>query len=217
MQNTKILEMISNGQIENLKVLLQDEIFQKELSSVPGAKQRYSAMKRYFRYNVGTVQETLQKPCKITYAENEYYSFLDGYSLALTKESIGEIEEYDNSRGDYFNVGKLFPNNGKMNYVNLNEAMAKAKSLGYKYRKDELGQNEFQYLLHYNSSYYKIGILDQAYSIINDGEKAEVYYIDEKAPLVIKNSIGIVLLLPVRDLKQNGFKDKTVIDILPAA
>ncbi|MCD7996417.1 MAG: hypothetical protein LUH21_04200 [Clostridiales bacterium] len=217
MQNTKILEMINNGKIEDLKAILRDEIYQKEVSTTLGAKQRYAAMKRYFKYNLGTVEERLQKPCRITYDDKEYYSFLDGYSFALTTESIGVLEEYDNSKGDYFDIRKLLPNNGRMNYVNLNEVMAEAKSAGYKYRKDELGQNEFHYLMHYNGGYYKIGILDQAYSIINNGEKAEVYYIDEKAPLVIKNSIGIVLLLPVRDLKQNGFEDKTVIDVLHAA
>ena len=31
MQNTKVLEMINNGQIEELKTLLQDEIFTDSL------------------------------------------------------------------------------------------------------------------------------------------------------------------------------------------
>ena len=41
MQNTKILEMLNNGQIEELKALIQEEIFTNELKSKPGAKQRY--------------------------------------------------------------------------------------------------------------------------------------------------------------------------------
>ena len=45
MQNTKILEMLNNGQIEELKALIQEEIFTNELKSKPGAKQRYLAMK----------------------------------------------------------------------------------------------------------------------------------------------------------------------------
>ena len=49
MQNTKVLEMINNGQIEELKALLQDEIFADSLKGNGNAKKRYSAMKRYFK------------------------------------------------------------------------------------------------------------------------------------------------------------------------
>ena len=44
MQNTKVLEMINNGQIEELKSLLQDEIFTDSLKGDGNAKKRYSAM-----------------------------------------------------------------------------------------------------------------------------------------------------------------------------
>lgn len=52
MDNTKILEMLNGGQIEELKGKIQDEIFQEELKKSEGtdAKKRYSAMKRYFKY-----------------------------------------------------------------------------------------------------------------------------------------------------------------------
>ena len=46
MQNTKVLEMINNGQIEELKALLQDEIFTDSLKGNGNAKKRYSAMKK---------------------------------------------------------------------------------------------------------------------------------------------------------------------------
>lgn len=36
MQNTKILEMIDNGQIAELKALIQDEIFTDKLKKNPG-------------------------------------------------------------------------------------------------------------------------------------------------------------------------------------
>ena len=52
MNNTKILEMLNNGQIEELKEKIQDEIFQNELKKSDGtnAKKRHTAMKRYFKY-----------------------------------------------------------------------------------------------------------------------------------------------------------------------
>lgn len=36
MQNTKILEMINDGQIEKLKALIQEEIFTDGLKNKPG-------------------------------------------------------------------------------------------------------------------------------------------------------------------------------------
>ena len=46
MNGKYVLEMIENGKIEELKKAAMDEIYQKEISSTPGAKQRYTAMKR---------------------------------------------------------------------------------------------------------------------------------------------------------------------------
>ena len=50
MKNDKILKMIENGQIDELKKELRDEIFQDEIKKQPSMKERYSAMKRYFKY-----------------------------------------------------------------------------------------------------------------------------------------------------------------------
>jgi len=66
MQNTKILELLNNGQVEELKAMIQDEIFQDEIKTVPGAKQRYAAMKKYFKYQENE-KESLQKPCKVNF------------------------------------------------------------------------------------------------------------------------------------------------------
>ena len=99
MQNTKVLEMINNGQIEELKALLQDEIFADSLKGNGNAKKRYSAMKRYFKYSDNT-NKALNLPCKdIEVSGNTYNSFVDGYTLVLTTESIGEMESYDNTSG----------------------------------------------------------------------------------------------------------------------
>ena len=40
MQNTKVLEMINNGQIEELKALLQDEIFTDSLKGNGNRKEK---------------------------------------------------------------------------------------------------------------------------------------------------------------------------------
>ena len=94
MNNTKILEMLNNGQIEELKEKIQDEIFQNELKKSDGtnAKKRYTAMKRYFKY-VGGFDDRLLYPYKnlpveIHGEKKEMNCFLDGYSFVLTPESI---------------------------------------------------------------------------------------------------------------------------------
>lgn len=47
MKNTKILEMINNGEIEELKQILSSEIYADSLKGNRTTKKRYAAMKRY--------------------------------------------------------------------------------------------------------------------------------------------------------------------------
>lgn len=57
MQNSKILEMLDKGQTEELKSLLQDEIYANSLKSNPSAKKRYAAMKvRRDRFSLSHVK-----------------------------------------------------------------------------------------------------------------------------------------------------------------
>ena len=200
MKNEYILELLEDGKIEELKKLVQDEIYQKALTSTPGAKQRYAAMKRYFKYETSSIAPRMCKPCKIEFQGVEYYSFLDGYSIALTTENIGDIEEFNTSDGEYYKIAQMinFNNATTVEKINLNSVLAEAKSKGYKYKKSEIGNNgDFTTVWNYKDAYYKVGILEQAYSLINDGEEAEVYYINPKAPIYIKTSIGIAVVLPV--------------------
>ena len=56
--------MLDKGQTEELKSLLQDEIYANSLKSNPSAKKRYAAMKRYLK----TISETrpiLTKPWEV--------------------------------------------------------------------------------------------------------------------------------------------------------
>lgn len=207
MKNEKILEMMSNGKIEELKRMLQEEIYSNSLNSSKGEKQRYQAMKRYFKFVDSYKSESMQKPCKV----NEYYSFLDGFSAVLTNENIGEIEEYDNSKNDYFKVDSLLKVEGKTEKINLNQVLADAKAKGYKFKKDEVANSQdFKYVFKYKDGYYKIGILDQAYSIINDGELAEVTYQKELAPLLIETTIGKCIVLPVN---VKSITNQTVVEL----
>ena len=71
MKNTKVLEMLNDGKIEELKALLQDEIFAEGLKGNGNAKKRYSAMKKYFTYTKHN-NPALNIPCvvKETYKDH---------------------------------------------------------------------------------------------------------------------------------------------------
>lgn len=66
MRNVKVLEMLNDGKVEDLKKMLQDEIHQESLKGKPNAKKRYTAMKKYFSY-YGSGREAMQKPCVIEF------------------------------------------------------------------------------------------------------------------------------------------------------
>lgn len=193
-----ILEMLNEGRTEELKALLSDEIYKSEIQDKDG-RNRYSAMKRFFRFADKNLREALKKPCKdIEYNGKLYNCFIDGYCFALTTESIGTMENYDNSKNDYFNVGRCISFNGDIEKLDLNSILATAKSKGYKYKKSEVSIKRGLYFFKYKETYYKISFLDKAFSIINDGEEAEVYYLGKKDVLIIKNTIGVVGICPMK-------------------
>lgn len=198
MQNTKILEMINNGQIEELKTLIQEEIFTDGLKNKPGAKQRYAAMKKYFSY-VKNGNPACTMPCVIDFEGEKYTSFVNGYSIALTKETSGEMELFENPN-KYLNVEEMVVFDGEEKEIDFNAIIAEAKSKGYKLKKSEVEQGgDFKYAFHYDNAYFKVGLLDSTYCIIDDGEKATVWHPGsrkEYSPIIIRNNIGVCVVLP---------------------
>lgn len=197
MKAEKILEMLYNNQIEPLKALLMDEVYKNNLIDC-GAKQRYSAMKRFFKYTT-SYRDMFKKPCKnIDYQGTLYNSFASNDCAVLTGEDIGEIDSYDNRDGDYINMNKIITLSDKTEItIHLDEILARAAALGYKYSKKEL-ETGYKYVLQINNTYYKIGLIDKSYSIIKDGTIPKIYInkSNKKSQLIIKNNIGICLVCP---------------------
>lgn len=215
MNNKYILEMLESGKIAALKKAVQDEIYQKELNSTPGAKRRYAAMKRYFRF-ADDRNDVACKPKQV----GEFACFCDGFTAVRTKESMNAMPQYDDSKSPYINLNKIMDVESVSDYteeINFNEVLAESKSKGYKFKKNEVIQgNDFTIGFFYNGAYFKVGLLDQAFSIINDGEKARVYSSGKAtAPIKIITSIGECVLLPVKpkDTDEN-FASKTVIKVI---
>lgn len=209
MQNTQILKMIENGEIEELKRILRDEIYQNSLSRNPDVKSRYSAMKRFFKY-VNSTLPSFHFPRKNVVVQGKTYtSFLDGYCFALTTESIGEIEPFDAEKAgsSYPDVSKYVGSDArKSGKIDLSKAIATAKAKGYSYKKDEVSDN-WKYSFSLYDGFFKVGLIDKVFSIIDDGEPAEFYYAGPVSLLLIKTSIGIGGILPfkkVGDYNEEG-------------
>ena len=189
------LELITKGRIEELVAKLRDEIYINSLKRKPNAKKRYSAMKKFFTL-ADSVREVCQKPCKIEFDGKEYTSFTNSYTLVLTTEDSGELELFDTENGTYPDVGRLIRFEGEERKIDLNKVIAEAKSQGYKLRKYEFFSNHC--LMHYDGAYFRIPLIDSAYGIIAEDGEVSVYHGDSyRKPLVIKNDIGIAVIMPI--------------------
>lgn len=196
MRTQKILEMLNKGQIDELRAALEDELYQDSLKINPSAKKRYTAMKKYFSYT-DSAREVLCKPCAIEFETKPYTSFTNSWSLVLTTEDTGEIELYNTENGKYPDVGRLVRFDGIKKKIDINKVIAEAKSKGYKLNKKEVGPG-FKYLMMYDDTYYKIGLLDASYRIIDNGGVAMTYHpYGEKMPLTIQTDIGLCMIMPV--------------------
>ena len=196
--------------------MLQDEIFTETLNGKTGAKKRYSAMKKYFTFGKNEIRDDFKKPCVIDFEGEKYTSFCNRYSVVLTKEKAGEMEHFENTE-KYINVTKMIEYKGTKREIDFTRILAEVKSKGYKLKKSEVKIDEdFKYVLKYDGAYFKIGLLDATYSIIDNGEKAEVYHQDgvRTSPIIIKNNIGIALILPI-NYKENIFENigKIVVEV----
>ena len=212
MQAQKILEMLNNGKINELIAELQDEIYQESLKRKPNAKKRYTAMKKYFSYT-DSGREVLKKPCAIEFEGEKYTSFTNSWSLVLTKEDIGEIELFDEANGKYPDVGRLLRFDGIKRKVDFGKLFAEAKSKGYKLNKTEVNAG-FKYLLHYDGTYYKVGLVDMSYRIIDTGEEAMVYYPDgKKMPMTIQTDLGFCMIMPVWIKDEDNLEEKVIIEM----
>ena len=196
MRNTIVLAMLATGQIEELKAKLRDEIYEESLKAKPNAKKRYTAMKKYFGY-VSSVREACTKPAVIEFEGKQYTSFCNSYSLVLTTESCGEMEMFDTAAGNYPDVTRLIHFDGTEEKIDISKVIAKAKSQGYKLKKSAVHDNT--YLMFYEGNYYRIGLVDSTYGIIDDGGEATVYHVpNSMRPLVLKNNLGVAVIMPMR-------------------
>lgn len=194
MKSSKVLEMLKQNRIEELMPELKDEIFTESLKGNTSAKKRYAAMKRYLK-TISESRPILTKPCEVEFEGRKYNSFTNTYSLALTNDTCGEIEMCDEPER-YPDVTRLIPLGGEENTFDFRKVLAEAKSQGYKYTKTAIHSNDF--LMRYRENYFRIGLVDVTYGILDDGEETAVYFNGHNRPLTIKTEFGCGLILPIR-------------------
>lgn len=220
MKSEKILDMLNAGQIEELKEKLADEIYTENLKEKPNAKKRYAAMKRFYKYTQNNYPESIKAPAKnlsLTIYDDPVLmtSFMSRYGVALTREDIGTMEDFSTLYPDkeYVNVQGLFTDfNGYQTKeeINVEDILARAKALGYRYSKKEITPGEQQYFWNYRDAYYAIGFLDQMYSIVADKFPAIMYYINNTSITWLETTIGICGILPAR-MTENVKSHKIII------
>lgn len=194
MKSSKVLEMLHQNRIEELKQELQDEIFTESLKGKPNAKKRYAAMKKYLK-TISESRPILTKPCAIEFEGKLYNAFTNSYSLVLTTETCGEIEMCDEP-DRYPDITRLISFNGDEGKIDFNKVLAEAKSKGYKYSKNSIYKND--YLMFFKGAYFRIALIDITYGIVDDGTEVEVYGNGANRPITIQNDIGIAMIMPVR-------------------
>ena len=209
MTNTKILEMLIAGEIELLKSAIQEEIRLDELGKKSGgAKNRAAAMKKFFKFPT-TNKATCNYPCEnVEVLGKIYNSFMTPCSFALTTEDIpGDMEKFNpDTMGEYFKINRVTNTYDATSTekIDISKIFAAAKSQGYKFKKAELGCKT-PYYFEYKGDYFKIGLLEQAFKIIDDGKTATVYYRIKNGMIHIETSVGLVGILPTIYKDKNEF------------
>lgn len=165
-------------------------------------------MKKYFTY-ARTVREVCQKPAIIDFEGKPHTSFCNSHSLALTTEPCGAIELYTDS--NYPDVGRLVKRDSIPKKIDFSKVFAEAKSKGYKVTKAEVNGTPNKFLMHYDGAYFRLGLFDITYRIIDNGEPVTVYHKEGSnvAPITVENELGVAMVLPVRCtdefVEENGF------------
>lgn len=228
MTNEKILQYLNDGKYDELKKVLLDEVYKKTCSV--DKKKRYNAMKRYIRDRSKEREINFRYPCEevdvnLHFINGRVNCFMTPQYFVFTKEDLGQLEtfNYKYPKENYFDesynriLGNIQDFCTLENIIDLNKVFVIGKSKGYKFTKQNLFIGELDknvYILNYKNHYYNLALLDESFSIINDGKIAKSFISENKTfPLVIKNDIGVVILFPMYPKESFLFEDKcTVID-----
>lgn len=186
-------------------------------------KTRQTAMKRYFKYAVNeNGNYNLLYPYKdyetnlVSGTKERFNVFCDRYSLVFTREELGEMETYqDHAEKDYplQLLQNILTCREKVHAADIHGFLENARDIGYTYKGSECRTSgNFTYVWKYRDTYGKVGILDQAFKIIDDGYPAWISNEGYNKPLILETSIGVCAVSPV--VYTSSSKSHKVLEIL---
>jgi hypothetical protein len=197
MEPKYILEMIEENRIEELKVFLNEEIKQQEIKLIPGVSARYKAMKEFYKY-VYDDKPFFNAVSKVKIGGEKYNLIFDPYSIVFTKESVGTIPTYEKKNiPDVMTFLSVDTSESTVMDIDMEEILYKGKKQGYKRLEREMKYGKGgRYYLSGENNFYKFGLIDKAFSIINDGTSAKVFEIPKV--IYIKTTLGMAIVLGLR-------------------
>lgn len=187
----------------------------KTLNNTKLLESRLKAAQKYFTYHKNDISECTQLPCPVIFDNKPFMSFMNGFSIALTKDRI-EMETVKDI-DSYPDVSKIMPLIEETKTIDLHSAFAKAKENGYKLIKSEVSDN-VTHFFKYGNMYYSIGLTDINFRIIDDGKPQKIqteaiWCKQGKYPaLIIKTSVGYAYILPTIG-KYIDFEKSTIINL----
>lgn len=129
----------------------------------------------------------------------------NGISFVVTKQEICQSQGIRDIVKEYERLSTAFSPSDLNNllkrlrtcdheYIDINELIERAVKKGYRLNQSEVFgrcKYSYRYVWHHNDKCYKMGVLDQAYSIIKCANRSKVYRIHKPEWLIIENENGL--------------------------
>lgn len=190
MNACKVLELVSNDKIEELKGLAELEIKEKETKEKGGNKElrRFRAAQRYIK--------NIEKKCIAgfngTWIEDEKQCFSDGYTGFILENKIDALPQILKPNFDLHTVLKNIDATKEIN-VNINEIKTALKIHKSTHRKNKLTCEYNLGISLYNAEY-----IVNCYDILGSDVVFKQSETNELSPAILENQNGIAILLPIR-------------------
>lgn len=194
MNACKVLELVSNNKIEELKKLAKLEIQEQVIKEKGGNKElkRFKAAQRYIK----NVEKSWGGKFKGAWEEQGKQCFSDGYTAFILKNKIERLPKTEKQNLDLHTILKNIDANKETN-VDINDIKAAFKIHKAKYgRKYPTCQYDLGISL-YNAEY----ILN-CYDILGGNIIFKQSNKNELSPAILESENGIANLLPIRKQKR---------------
>lgn len=194
MNACKVLELVSNNKIEELKKLAKLEIKEQVIKEKCGSKElkRFKAVQRYIK----NAEKSLVGEFKGTWEEQGKQCFSDGYTAFILKNKIEGLPKNEKQNLDLHTVLKDVNANNEIN-VDINAIRA-----AFKIHKAKYGRKYPTCRYDLGISQYNAEYILNCYDILGGNIVFKQSQTNELSPAVLESENGIAILLPMRKQKR---------------